>query len=179
MNGVDIPHYCWHPKLAIDGSCRLCQVEVEGAPKLQIACNTPVRDGMVIDVDSEKVREARKTGLELLLSDHAGDCIAPCSARCPAGLDIPGFLYPLAAGSPEEAIEVLWRRLPLAGALGRVCPRLCEQHCRRQHHDGKKRKLDGRRHVARHPSTGIGSHHARNAKQHDAPPIDQPRPSVR
>ena len=41
MNGVDVPHYCWHPKLSIDGSCRLCQVEVEGVPKLQIACNTP------------------------------------------------------------------------------------------------------------------------------------------
>ena len=43
MNGVDVPHYCWHPKLSIDGSCRLCQVEVEGIPKLQIACNTPVQ----------------------------------------------------------------------------------------------------------------------------------------
>ena len=48
MNGVEIPHYCWHPKLSIDGSCRLCQVEIEGMPKLQIACNTPVRDGMEI-----------------------------------------------------------------------------------------------------------------------------------
>ena len=40
MNGVDVPHYCWHPKLPVDGSCRLCQVEVEGIPKLQIACDT-------------------------------------------------------------------------------------------------------------------------------------------
>jgi NADH-quinone oxidoreductase subunit G len=40
MNGVEIPHYCWHPKLSIDGSCRLCQVEIQGMPKLQIACNT-------------------------------------------------------------------------------------------------------------------------------------------
>ena len=53
MNGIDIPHYCWHPKLAIDGSCRLCQVEVEGFPKLQIACNTPVQDGMVIRTQTE------------------------------------------------------------------------------------------------------------------------------
>ncbi len=45
MNGVDVPHYCWHPKLSIDGSCRLCQVEVEGMPKLQIACNAPCRMG--------------------------------------------------------------------------------------------------------------------------------------
>ncbi|HEY5658151.1 MAG TPA: 2Fe-2S iron-sulfur cluster-binding protein, partial [Myxococcota bacterium] len=74
MNGVTIPHYCWHPKLTIDGSCRLCQVEVEGAPKLQIACNTPVRDGMVIRTDSEKVIEARQGVMELLLVNHPLDC---------------------------------------------------------------------------------------------------------
>ena len=56
MNGVDVPHYCWHPKLSIDGSCRLCQVEVEGLPKLQIACNTPVKDGMEIRTQTERVR---------------------------------------------------------------------------------------------------------------------------
>ncbi len=74
MNGVTIPHYCWHPKLTTDGSCRLCQVEVEGAPKLQIACNTPVRDGMVIRTDSEKVLEARAGVMELLLVNHPLDC---------------------------------------------------------------------------------------------------------
>jgi NADH-quinone oxidoreductase subunit G len=74
MNGVTIPHYCWHPKLTIDGSCRLCQVEVEGAPKLQIACNTPVRDGMVIRTGSEPVIEAREGVMELLLINHPLDC---------------------------------------------------------------------------------------------------------
>jgi NADH-quinone oxidoreductase subunit G len=74
MNGVDIPHYCWHPKLSIDGSCRLCQVEVEGAPKLQIACNTPVQDGMVIRTQSESVRRAREGVMELLLVNHPLDC---------------------------------------------------------------------------------------------------------
>ena len=61
MNGVDVPHYCWHPKLSIDGSCRLCQVEVEGLPKLQIACNTPVKDGMAISTSSERVKRARES----------------------------------------------------------------------------------------------------------------------
>jgi len=74
MNGVDIPHYCWHPKLSTDGSCRLCQVEVEGAPKLQIACNTPVQDGMAIRTDTEKVRKAREGVMELLLVNHPLDC---------------------------------------------------------------------------------------------------------
>jgi NADH-quinone oxidoreductase subunit G len=74
MNGVEIPHYCWHPKLSIDGSCRLCQVEIEGQPKLQIACNTPVQDGMVIRTQSERVQEARANVMELLLLNHPLDC---------------------------------------------------------------------------------------------------------
>ncbi|MCL4686684.1 (2Fe-2S)-binding protein [Myxococcota bacterium] len=74
MNGVDIPHYCWHPKLSIDGSCRLCQVEIEGIPKLQIACNTPVRDGMVIHTRNERVEKAREGVMELLLINHPLDC---------------------------------------------------------------------------------------------------------
>jgi len=74
MNGVDVPHYCWHPKLSIDGSCRLCQVEIEGLPKLQIACNTPVRDGMVIHTKSERVEAARRGVMELLLINHPLDC---------------------------------------------------------------------------------------------------------
>jgi NADH-quinone oxidoreductase subunit G len=74
MNGVDVPHYCWHPKLSIDGSCRLCQVEVEGFPKLQIACNTPVKDGMVIRTQGERVKSAREGVMELLLVNHPLDC---------------------------------------------------------------------------------------------------------
>jgi NADH-quinone oxidoreductase subunit G len=74
MNGVDVPHYCWHPKLSIDGSCRLCQVEVEGLPKLQIACNTPVKDGMVVRTTTERVKRAREGVMELLLVNHPLDC---------------------------------------------------------------------------------------------------------
>jgi NADH-quinone oxidoreductase subunit G len=74
MNGVDVPHYCWHPKLSIDGSCRLCQVEIEGMPKLQIACNTPIKDGMEIRTQTPQVREAREGVMELLLVNHPLDC---------------------------------------------------------------------------------------------------------
>jgi len=74
MNGIDVPHYCWHPKLSIDGSCRLCQVEVEGMPKLQIACNTPAKDGMVVRTDTERVERAREGVMELLLVNHPLDC---------------------------------------------------------------------------------------------------------
>ena len=74
MNGVDIPHYCWHPKLSVDGSCRLCQVAVEGVPKLQIACNTPVRDGMVVSTNTAEVQKAWRGVMELLLINHPLDC---------------------------------------------------------------------------------------------------------
>ncbi len=74
MNGVDIPHYCWHPKLSIDGSCRLCQVEIEGMPKLQIACNTPVTDGMKVHTRTPRVEKARRGVMELLLINHPLDC---------------------------------------------------------------------------------------------------------
>jgi NADH-quinone oxidoreductase subunit G len=74
MNGVDVPHYCWHPKLSIDGSCRLCQVEVAGFPKLQIACNTPVKDGMEVRTRTDAVRDARAGVMELLLVNHPLDC---------------------------------------------------------------------------------------------------------
>jgi len=71
---MDIPHYCYHPKLSIDGSCRLCQVKIEGMPKLQISCNTQVRDGMVVNTLDPEVQSTRKGVLELLLLNHPLDC---------------------------------------------------------------------------------------------------------
>jgi len=72
--GMDIPHYCYHPKLTIDGSCRLCQVRIEGIPKLQISCNTPVKDGMVVHASDPEVALARRGVEELLLLNHPLDC---------------------------------------------------------------------------------------------------------
>jgi formate dehydrogenase major subunit len=90
---------------------------------------------MVVTTDSDDIRASRRTALELLLSDHAGECIAPCAARCPAGLDVPGFVYEIAAGQNDQAMERIFDRLSLPGTLGRVCPRLCEQGCRRCDYD--------------------------------------------
>ncbi len=73
-NGVKIPHFCYHPHLSIDGCCRMCLVEVEKIPKLTIACNTPVTDGMVVNTESEKVIKARKAVMEFQLINHPLDC---------------------------------------------------------------------------------------------------------
>jgi NADH-quinone oxidoreductase subunit G len=72
--GVEIPHYCWHPGLPIAGNCRMCLVEIEKLPKLQIACNTRVTDGMVVRTTSEKTQVAQKAVLEFLLLNHPIDC---------------------------------------------------------------------------------------------------------
>ena len=70
----DIAHYCWHPGLSVAGVCRLCMVEIEGNPRLQIACNTPIQDGMVINNNSEMVKDAVKWGLDFHLINHPLDC---------------------------------------------------------------------------------------------------------
>ncbi len=70
----DIAHYCWHPGLSVAGVCRLCMVQIEGMPKLQIACNTEVKDGMVINNTDEAVKEAVRWGMDFHLINHPLDC---------------------------------------------------------------------------------------------------------
>ena len=129
--GIRIPTMCHVPGIEPAGSCYVCAVQVEGRRTLSPACAQQVAEGMVVAIDTPDVRNARKMALELLLSDHAGECVAPCAARCPAGLDIPGFVYGIASGDNRRAVEVIAEKLALPGSLGRVCPRLCEQQCRR------------------------------------------------
>jgi len=70
----EVAHYCWHPGLSVAGVCRLCMVQIEGMPKLQIACNTEVKDGMVINNTSEQVKDAVRWGLDFHLINHPLDC---------------------------------------------------------------------------------------------------------
>ena len=73
-NAQRIAHYCWHPGLSIAGVCRLCMVEIEGNPRVQIACNTVVIEGMKINNTSDKVKDAVKWGLDFHLINHPLDC---------------------------------------------------------------------------------------------------------
>lgn len=72
--GVTVPRYCYHDKLAIAGNCRMCLVDVEKAPKLIASCAFPVRDGMVVHTDSERVKQSREGITEFLLENHPLDC---------------------------------------------------------------------------------------------------------
>jgi NADH-quinone oxidoreductase subunit G len=72
--GVDIPYFCYHPALSVVGMCRMCLIEIEGVPRLQAACNTPVKEGMGIVTKSDRVKEARAGTMEFLLANHPLDC---------------------------------------------------------------------------------------------------------
>lgn len=74
QNGIDIPHFCWHPCLSVSGNCRMCLVEIEKMPKLAISCSTLAADGMVVYTQSEKSVKARNAVMEFLLINHPLDC---------------------------------------------------------------------------------------------------------
>ena len=81
--GIFVPRYCYHPGLSIAGNCRICLVEVENIPKLQIACNTVVREGMVVRTGSEQAESGRRIVLEFLLANHPLDCpVCDQSGEC-------------------------------------------------------------------------------------------------
>ena len=135
QNGIKIPNLCYDGRVELYGACGLCTVEVEGNPKLLRACSTKVTDGMVVHTQTERVKVSRKVALELLLSDHTGDCVAPCSKACPAGTDCQGYVGLIANGEYKEAVKLIKEKLPLPASIGRICPHPCEKQCRRQYVD--------------------------------------------
>lgn len=130
-NSVEIPTLCYIDEVKAYGACGLCVVEAENVPKLLRACSAVASDGMVINTDTPRVRRSRKIALELLLSDHTGDCKGPCSLNCPAGTDCQGYVKLIADGKFKEAVELVKDRVPLPASIGRVCPHPCEKACRR------------------------------------------------
>ena len=116
MNGVDVPHYCWHPKLSIDGSCRLCQVEVKGQPKLQIACNTTVANGMEVTTANERVKQAREGVMELLLVNHPLDCPI-CDQAGECKLQDYAFEYGASHARTKEPRRALKKRVDLGPTI--------------------------------------------------------------
>ena len=81
--GEEIPHFCYHPGLGVDGNCRMCLVEIEGIPKPQIACGTPVKEGMSVQTKSDRVKDLQKSVLEFLFLNHPLDCpICDQSGEC-------------------------------------------------------------------------------------------------
>ena len=127
--GIDIPTLCYLEKCGPLNSCLVCLVKING--KLVPSCGARVQPGMVVESETEEVHEARRTALELLFSDHVGDCLAPCNRLCPLGLNIPVLIRQIQSDRLAEAQATVRSALPLAGVLGRLCHHPCEQGCRR------------------------------------------------
>lgn len=129
--GIYIPTLCNDDRLEPYTSCYVCVVEIEGVKKPQPACSTRVTEGMVITTDNERIFKARQTALNLLLSNHYADCVAPCKETCPAGVDVQGYITLIEKGLYKEAVELIKEVNPLPAICGRVCVRPCEAACRR------------------------------------------------
>ena len=107
-------------------------VKVQNSKNLVPSCTALVGEGMFVETNTDEVRRYRKQALELLLSDHTGDCEAPCNRICPCNLDIPGIIRFINAGLINDAIIAMRENLPLSGTLGCICPAPCEKGCRKK-----------------------------------------------
>src|SRR5271169_4346363 len=104
--GIEVPSFCYYPGLSLQGACRMCLVEVEKMPKMQTACTTPVAEGMVVQTETEKVVQARKSMLELLLGNHPLDCpVCDAGGEC----ELQDMTFPYGA-SESKYIETKQHR---------------------------------------------------------------------
>ena len=133
--GVNIPTMCHLKGHSSFTSCMVCVVKEHVSGRLIPSCTAPVANGMIIDTDSTEVHHARKSALDLLLSEHVGDCEAPCRLTCPAHMNIPLMIRQIASGKMTEAIETIKEHISIPAVLGRICPAPCEKGCRRSRFD--------------------------------------------
>lgn len=133
--GIEVPSMCYLKDAERFTSCMVCVVKDRKSGKIIPSCSFKAEEGMDIISMDEEVREARKTALELLLSEHVGDCEAPCQVTCPAHMDIPLMNRLLAEGRFADALKVVKKDIALPSVLGRICPAPCEGACRRKSMD--------------------------------------------
>jgi len=134
--GIDVPTLCYVEGYEASTSCLVCMVKIRGTSRLVPACGTKAEEGMQVESETEDVRQVRRTALELLLSDHLGDCLAPCHFTCPAHMDIPAMLRQISAENLRDAVATVKETIALPAVLGRICPKPCEKGCRRSAADG-------------------------------------------
>lgn len=128
-NNEHIAGICKMKELDPYGSCRLCLVEINN--RILPACSTYPRENDIINTKNEVVIDIRKSAIELMLSDHFGDCIGPCNDGCPSKSDVQGYLALAANGKYHEAVSLMKKDYILPATLGRICPAFCERECRR------------------------------------------------
>jgi len=133
--GIEVPTLCFLDGCTPSTSCMVCVVKVRNPDRFLPSCGMRAEEGMEVECDTGEVREARRVALELLLSDHPGDCIGPCQSICPARMDIPQMIRQAAAGDWAAAAATARAAIVLPATLGRICAAPCEKGCRRADHD--------------------------------------------
>ena len=107
----------------------LCLVKDQSNGKLFPSCSVKASEGLEIVIDDAEIQEARQTALELLLSEHVGDCEASCQIACLAHMNIPQMNRLIAAGKFDESLAMVKRDIALPAVLGRICLVSCEGVC--------------------------------------------------
>ena len=134
--GLDIPTLCYHEGCQPNTTCMVCLVKVKNGNhstgQLVPSCATLAKDGMCIESETDEVRQVRQATLELLLSNHACQCRAPCQYACPFGTDVADMIRKMTANQVTEAGAILRSSMPLAAVLSRLSPESCERGCRRR-----------------------------------------------
>jgi NADPH-dependent glutamate synthase beta subunit-like oxidoreductase len=133
--GIEIPTMCYLEGTEHFTSCMICLVKDSKNGRFFASCSTPVHEGQILITNDDETIESRKAALELLLSEHVGDCEAPCQLVCPAHMNIPLMNRLIAKGDFAQALEVVKRDIALPSILGRICPAPCEAGCRRKQVD--------------------------------------------
>jgi ferredoxin len=128
---IEIPTLCYLNDVEPCTSCMVCLVKIEGRRDMVPACGTPAAEGMQVVTIDDTIRQARQAALELLLSEHLGDCMGPCQVACPATMNIPMMIRQIAAGHMAQAMRTVMADIALPSVLGRICSAPCEKSCRR------------------------------------------------
>jgi len=133
--GIEIPTLCHLPGITGNTSCMICAVQVSGHNSFLPSCAIPAAEGMEVVTENAVLDEYRKTTLELLFSEHTGECLAPCQVACPAHLDVPTMMSQIASERFDDAIHTIKQTIALPAVLGYICPAPCENACRRNQID--------------------------------------------
>jgi len=130
-NGIEIPTLCHNEKISKTTSCFVCVVRDAKTGRFLPSCAACPMPGQVVEATAPEVLEMRKTAFELLLSEHLGDCEAPCTVACPAHASVEEYVRAGKNGDFLGALKIIKQRIPLPMSIGRVCPRFCEKDCRK------------------------------------------------
>lgn len=134
-NGITIPTLCHCQKVSATTSCFVCVVKHAQSGKYLPSCVAVPQNGQDYESSGDEVFEMRQSALNLLLSEHTGDCEAPCTVSCPAHARVEEYVREGRKGNFLETLKILKQRIPLPISIGRVCPRFCEKDCRRNIQD--------------------------------------------